>query len=165
MTQPFGIREYVRPKIPVIMEPNAPYEGALPPPALTEDPGIEWGKTSFLNFNLELGPQPPIRYPPNVQMFKTEDELIQRWGTGRLDAFDRDGNQIADGRILLAGDDEPLTSLFFVKNFIEHLEETKTFGGVTTVQPIENHVDLFVEWLDISGFGFAITDKHRVQET
>lgn len=161
MSLPFGLREFVRPRIPVVSEPNSPYDQALPPPTPPESIDLTWGKPSFLNFNLSLGPQAPIRTPPNVQFTKPQVELIQRHGRGAKEAIDSDGTVLAPENEVHVLD---TLNLFYIRDFIETTYDIKTFGPVTSVTPIETHVKLYVRWMDVFKFGESLIDKH-VQQT
>lgn len=159
MTLPFGFREFVRPRIPVVSDPNASRDLALPPPGPVSDVGLDWGKESFLNFTLSLGPQPPYRYPPNVRMGHTEDQLIERHGHGVEFAEELDGSEASEGPVIFGGSLAEIFDMFFIKTFIETTYETKTFGNVTSVFPVETHVKLYLQWTDVTTFGLNLIDN------
>jgi len=154
MSTPFGLREFVRPRIPVTSEPNVPVDkGAAPvaPPSYIE---IVWGAESFLNFSLELGPQPAVRRPPTVVTRGPDDELIERIGRAVPEIKDREGNTLVeDTRVLnmFAG--------FYIKDFEEETEEVKTVGNVTTIIPTITHVSLYLTWSDIGNFGEELLEQ------
>lgn len=150
---PFGLREFVKTRVPVISEPNAPADRASPPTA-SDEVSMIWGAASFLNFNLELGPQPSYRKPPSTAVREPTDELIYRHGSGVLSIHDHDGNLVDEGGLVNSA------ILYYVRDFEEYSEEVKTVANVTVILPTIKHVSLYFKWPDVPNFGEVITEQH-----